>query len=217
MASVTPNYSFYLPGVNDPADQNIWGNQLNDNFSNLDTDLKAVSDVANANTPDVGDLKATARSTAPALWLFCNGAAVSRSTYSALFAAIGTTYGSGDGSTTFNIPDAGGRTLVGKEATATRLTAAISGVDGATLGASGGDQRMQTHTHTATQAPHSHTFGFANITGFSASGGSNGFVNTNTTTTSSATPAITVADAGTGSSQNVQPTLVINWLIYTGV
>jgi phage-related tail fiber protein len=44
-------------------------------------------------------------STAPTGWLKCNGAAVSRSTYSELYTAIGTTYGSGDGSTTFNLPD----------------------------------------------------------------------------------------------------------------
>ena len=46
-----------------------------------------------------------ARNTAPSGWLKANGAAVSRTTYAALFAAIGTTYGAGDGSTTFNLPD----------------------------------------------------------------------------------------------------------------
>jgi len=46
-----------------------------------------------------------AASTAPDGWLLCNGSAVSRTTYAALFAAIGTSYGSGDGSTTFNLPD----------------------------------------------------------------------------------------------------------------
>lgn len=49
--------------------------------------------------------------TLPEGWLICNGAAVSRTTYAALFAAIGTTYGSGDGSTTFNLPNADGRFL----------------------------------------------------------------------------------------------------------
>jgi len=44
-------------------------------------------------------------STAPTGWLQCNGAAVSRTTYSDLFAAIGTVYGVGDGSTTFNVPE----------------------------------------------------------------------------------------------------------------
>lgn len=46
-----------------------------------------------------------AASTAPAGWLKANGAAISRSAYAGLFAAIGTTYGAGDGSTTFNLPD----------------------------------------------------------------------------------------------------------------
>lgn len=53
------------------------------------------------------------RNTAPAGWLKANGAAVSRTAYAALFAAIGTTYGVGDGSTTFNLPDARGEFLRG--------------------------------------------------------------------------------------------------------
>jgi len=52
-----------------------------------------------------GNVEYTARTTAPAGYLFCDGSAVSRTTYSRLFAAIGTTFGTGDGSTTFNIPD----------------------------------------------------------------------------------------------------------------
>ncbi len=50
---------------------------------------------------------------APAGWLLCDGAAVSRTTYSALFAVVGTTFGSGNGSTTFNVPDLRGRVPVG--------------------------------------------------------------------------------------------------------
>ncbi len=53
----------------------------------------------------VGQVATFARTTAPTGWLLCNGQAVSRTTYSALFAAIGTTYGAGNGSTTFNLPD----------------------------------------------------------------------------------------------------------------
>lgn len=56
-----------------------------------------------------------AGATAPAGWLLCYGQAVSRTTYAALFAAIGTLYGSGDGSTTFNVPDPRGRAIVGKD------------------------------------------------------------------------------------------------------
>lgn len=51
--------------------------------------------------------------TAPSGWLLCDGAAVSRTTYASLFSAIGTTFGAGDGSTTFNVPDFKGRTAVG--------------------------------------------------------------------------------------------------------
>lgn len=54
-----------------------------------------------------------AMSTAPTGWLICNGSAVSRTTYAALFAAIGTTWGIGDGTTTFNLPNMGGQFLRG--------------------------------------------------------------------------------------------------------
>jgi microcystin-dependent protein len=52
---------------------------------------------------------------APSGWLMCYGQSVSRSSYAALFSVIGTSYGSGDGSTTFNVPDLRGRTTAGKD------------------------------------------------------------------------------------------------------
>lgn len=61
----------------------------------------------------VGSVAFFARSTAPTGWLKCNGAAVSRSAYAALFAAIGTAFGAGDGATTFNLPDFRGEFLRG--------------------------------------------------------------------------------------------------------
>ncbi len=70
------------------------------------------------------------------------GQAISRTTFAAYFAIVSTTFGTGDGSTTFNVPDLGGRVVVMKEASATRLTTAGSGVDGGTLGASGGAQNI---------------------------------------------------------------------------
>lgn len=63
------------------------------------------SDGTTQDTSGAGMVAFFAMDTAPAGWLKANGAAVSRTTYAKLFAAIGTTYGSGDGSTTFNIPD----------------------------------------------------------------------------------------------------------------
>ncbi len=59
----------------------------------------------------VGDLKMSIRSTDYEGWLVCDGRAISRQTYSALFELIGTTFGSGDGQTTFNLPNAQGRVL----------------------------------------------------------------------------------------------------------
>ena len=64
-----------------------------------------------------GIVMSFAGATAPEGWLLCDGSAVSRSSYSALFAAIGTTYGAGDGSTTFNLPDLTGRVVIGVSGT----------------------------------------------------------------------------------------------------
>ena len=65
----------------------------------------------------IGKIIMFAGNTAPEGTLYCNGAAISRTTYSELFAAIGTTYGAGDGSTTFNVPDLRGRWIVGANET----------------------------------------------------------------------------------------------------
>lgn len=99
-----------------------------------------------------------AGTTAPTGWLMCYGQAVSRATYPNLFAKIGTTFGAGDGTTTFNLPDTRGRAVIGKDdmggTAANRVTTAGGGIDGATLGASGG---AQTHQLTAAQMPaHTH-------------------------------------------------------------
>lgn len=82
-------------------------------------------------------------SAAPSGYLLCDGSAVSRTTYAALFAVEGTTYGSGDGSTTFNLPNMVGRFAFGKASSGT----------GSTLGGTFG-----TIDHTHTGAPHTHTF-----------------------------------------------------------
>lgn len=64
---------------------------------------------------EIGDYTWSAR-LSKAGWLLCQGQAVSRSTYAALFSEIGVTYGAGDGSTTFNLPDGQGRALIGSGA-----------------------------------------------------------------------------------------------------
>lgn len=95
-----------------------------------------------------------AGTTAPEGWLMCFGQAVSRTEYANLFAVIGTTYGAGNGSTTFNLPDVRGRVCAGVDnmggTAAGRLTTAGGGVNGAAPGAVGG---AQTHTLTQAQLP----------------------------------------------------------------
>lgn len=82
-----------------------------------------------------------AGATLPVGWLWADGTNVSRTTYARLFTALGTTYGVGDGSTTFGLPDLNGRGITGRDRTGTnRVTTAGSGVDGTTLAASGGNQ-----------------------------------------------------------------------------
>lgn len=150
-----------------------------------------------------------AGTSAPTNWLLCDGSAVSRTTYAALFTAIGTTYGSGDGSTTFNLPDLGGRVPAGKEATATRLTSAGSGITGSTLGATGG---AETHTLTVAQMPaHSHStqgYNTGSVVGSST---------TAATGVSGANPnQIPTNSQGSGSAHNnTQPTIVLNYIIKT--
>lgn len=86
------------------------GNPLFDSQELATSNL--VENTANILAPS-GQIAFFARSTAPSGWVKANGAAISRSTYSALFSAIGTTFGSGDGSTTFNLPDLRGEFLRG--------------------------------------------------------------------------------------------------------
>jgi microcystin-dependent protein len=107
----------------------------------------------------VGTVVDYAGSSAPSKWLLCYGQAINRTTYSALFSALGTTYGVGDGSSTFNIPDLRGRVIAGKDdmggSSGNRLTGQSGGLNGDTLGASGG---VETHTLTEAQlATHDHT------------------------------------------------------------
>jgi len=81
-------------------------------------------------------------SSVPTGFLECNGSAVSRSTYSALFAIIGTTYGSGDGSTTFNVPDLADNVPVGKS-----NNKALASTGGANTVASSGNVGTNTNTN----------------------------------------------------------------------
>ena len=157
-----------------------------------------------------GSLLPFAGASAPSGWLLCFGQTVSRTTYAALYAVVGTTYGAGDGSTTFALPDLRGRVPGGKDnmggSAASRLTTSGSGVDGATLGATGG---TETHTLTTAQMPaHTHNTG-TTIAGRNTSAGGG-----ETIVYAGATYAST--SAGSGAAHPItQPTLVANYIIKT--
>lgn len=181
----------------------------------------------------VGDIVYSA-GTERAQALPANGAAVSRTTYATLFAAIGTQYGVGDGSTTFNLPNLAGRVVAGKEAAATLITTAVSGFSGATLGATGGAQshqltapEMPVHTHTGTTSSdgtHTHSLSqlvLASTGVYAIASGAlltmgdvaptalSAGAHTHTMTTASAggTAGVTVAH------RNMQPTIILNAFI----
>jgi microcystin-dependent protein len=148
-----------------------------------------------------------AGSSAPSGWLLCYGQAVSRTTYADLWAALDTTYGAGDGSTTFNLPDLRGRAAVGKDnmgggAPAGRITFAGSGITGTTLGSAGG---TETHTLSKAQlAVHNHTVN----TGAYGAGGPYGDPNYYA--------AGTTGNEGSGDAhQNTQPSIILNYIIKT--
>lgn len=167
-----------------------------------------------------------AGSSAPTGWLLCYGQTVSRTTYADLFGVVGTTYNTGgEAGTDFRLPDLRGRSVFGKDnmggSTASRITAGNSGITGTTLGAAGGDERLHSHTHTntLTDPGHQHYLqGNATATNVaSVAGGNSAGTNINNAVTMSATTGITITNAssGSGSSQNVPPAIILNYLIKT--
>jgi microcystin-dependent protein len=187
----------------------------------------------------VGSVMDFAGTAAPTAWLLCYGQAVSRTTYAVLFSVIGEIYGVGDGSTTFNVPDLRGRVPAGKDdmggTSANRLTNADDGLNGDTLGATGGGEtqalaitNLAAHSHAGTTdnggVDHTHSVpdgadqyditpdgGAANVAGNNGqtTGGASAFLHTHTFTTDS---------KGSGTPFGiVQPTIIFNKIIYTGV
>ena len=111
-------------------------------YSDPEVEVPAVAAAPAAVSIPPGAIMEYGAAAAPAGWLLCDGSAVSRATYAALFAIIGTTYGPGNGSTTFNVPDARGRFTLGQAAAGT----------GSVLGATGGEID---HTHSVPAHNHS--------------------------------------------------------------
>lgn len=176
-----------------------------------------------------GMLMPYAGASAPTGWLLCYGQSLDRTTYADLFTAIGTTYGSADGSS-FNLPDLRGRVIAGQDdmggSSANRLTDAVTGgLNGDTLGDTGG-----TESHTLTSAQSGlvgHTHGIsASLEATTGSGsaetgvdpGDSAFQGNNAADNTSminvSISAVASADASEAHN-NVQPTIILNYIIKT--
>jgi microcystin-dependent protein len=181
-------------------------------FGSVKIYKSAADDWVTIHSPEIGDIKHSVRSDNHAGWLKCDGTAVSRATYSALFAVIGTSFGVGNGSTTFNLPDAQGRVLggvgTGADLTA-RTTGAKVGAETHTLTTG----EMPAHTHSITDPGHTHSY----VNNVNNQNTDNAFsteiaadnADLNQTTDSSTT-GITINSTGGGDAHNnMQPTLFI--------
>lgn len=176
--------------------------------------LSAIEDEL-AKVDLVGEIKMTGYSTVPGGYLLCDGSAVSRTTYALLFAAIGTTWGVGDGSTTFNVPDIKGRTPVG--------AGSGSGLTTRTLGTKFGEE---THAlNVAETVAHHHTldeeisvtedsnWGLVNDSDYAGSIGFKDRVMVHSLVHTTDTH-----DTGSGSGHNtVQPSTAVRFMIRTGL
>jgi microcystin-dependent protein len=185
----------------------------------------------------VGTINAYAGTTAPTGWLFAFGQTVSRTTYPDLFTAIGTNHGSGDGSTTFGLPDMRGRVAAGKDdmggSAASRITSGVAGINGTVLGQAGGSQshtmtsvEMPSHTHT--QNAHGHVVSansFASdlqivVGPIGADGNKYSFTDSGNDASSNTaviyardTTATNQSTGGGGAHNNTQPTIILNYII----
>ena len=180
-----------------------------------------------------GVIQMFAGSTPPAGWLLCDGSAVSRTDYATLFAAIGTTWGVGDGSTTFNLPDLRGRAPIG--------AGTGSGLTARTLGGTLGSEAVQSHTHgkgtLSITSSGGHDHAIQTKWNTAKPGTSSGtIVNLNSSGSSSSSDSGSVSIAsntgahthpnsnfsgdtgsyGTGNAGNMQPSAVVNFIIHTG-
>ena len=173
----------------------VTGNVIGVTYYSTTGQFQLITNNINVATPP-GQVATYAMTSCPAGWLNANGAAVSRTTYSILFSTIGSTWGNGDGSTTFNVPDLRG-TFVRGTGTNGTYAAAV----GQAVGTYAADTYLN-HDHTATQAAHTHTYTQVTTTAQATGGsGSNYFNNSTTGTTSSTTPAITVGASTTGGTE----------------
>lgn len=170
-----------------------------------------------------GTIVAFAGTTVPVGWAICDGSEVSRTTLTALFAAIGISFGGGDGVNTFNLPNLQGRALIGAgqgRGLSRRSVGEIIGEETHTLTIS----ELPVHTHSINDPGHAHSLVLAGSAGVTAvqsggpnqgvSGGGPGGGTWAVQATAKTTTGITASSTGGNSAySNMQPSAVMNYLI----
>lgn len=141
---LTPNYGWTLPQVG--SDASVWGTTLNDDLNLIDAQVFSNEGAG----VGVGFVTMFAGATPPTNWLLCNGASYNTSTYAALFAVLGYTYG-GSG-VNFNVPNLQARFALGAGGTGGIAVGAVGGASSQTLLAT----NLPSHSHTITDVQHSH-------------------------------------------------------------
>lgn len=166
----------------------------------------SISTPSSANTP-TGALFAYGGSSAPTGFLLCDGAAVSRVTFSTLFSIIGTSYGVGNGATTFNLPNMQGRTPIGAGTYTDSVSGPITRTVAEVLGA-------EKHVLTTPQMPgHTHNMSFTK--GFNPGGSDINWYCSSTDAGHGINTKTTTAEGADVAHNNMQPSLGVNYIIKT--
>lgn len=173
---------------------------------------KLAEAVQQALTP-VGTILAYAGDTAPAGYLICQGATVSRATYANLFALVDVRFGQGDGSTTFHLPDLRGRFLRGRANDSTndpdRASRTAMNTGGSTGDSVGSVQSHENASHTHIQNAHSHTFGHA----FTNDGGGNIVRSGATSVGTTTSDGTTAVNQTSGGNESRPKNAYVNYII----
>jgi microcystin-dependent protein len=223
--SSTPNYALVKPSVG--LDRDVWGDLTNGNWDTLDTQLKAVADSSSgmsaqltslinsirAYIEPIGSIKPWPSPAAPSGWLPCDGWEISRTDYAGLFAVLGTMWGAGNGSTTFNIPNFLSSVPVHRDNVNFGVTGRYGEINHTLTTA-----EMPVHNHpgvTDAQGEHTHVYNGLNAGGINFTGGPISIGgNANTGSAGNHAHNVGTNNVGGGAAHNnMQPSVGVLWII----